>query len=214
MKTLAIFSYSLLLVFVATSASAARLSVLFGGSSGSSVNSGYVRMFVTSTTYDGNLGGIAGADAKCQTRANAASLGGTWKAIISDSTTNAKSRTKLRFKPVFNLAGDLMWNPSIPLMISNDSETKTGYAPWGAAAYIANAPEITELGTVYSGTNFVWTGSTSSGIAHSANCTNWTSTTAPSGGIYGSTATNTTGWVITSSSACSNTFRLYCLEDE
>ena len=50
------------------------------------------RVFVTSTTYKGNLGGLAGADAKCQTRANAASLGGTWKAWLSDSTTSAASR--------------------------------------------------------------------------------------------------------------------------
>ncbi|MFO0674362.1 MAG: DUF1554 domain-containing protein [Polyangiaceae bacterium] len=48
------------------------------------------RIFLTSTVYDGNLGGLAGADAKCQARADAASLGGTWKAILSTRTVDAR----------------------------------------------------------------------------------------------------------------------------
>ena len=46
-------------------------------------------VFVTSTTYSGNLGGLAGADAECQAQADSASLLGTFKAWISDSTTDA-----------------------------------------------------------------------------------------------------------------------------
>jgi hypothetical protein len=46
------------------------------------------RVFMTSTTYNANLGGVAGADSKCQARANAASLGGTWKAWISTSASS------------------------------------------------------------------------------------------------------------------------------
>ena len=41
------------------------------------------RVFVTSTTYDGNLGNNAGAQAKCVERANAAGLGGNWDAWVS-----------------------------------------------------------------------------------------------------------------------------------
>lgn len=213
MKNLAIFSYSLFLVLVATSASAARLSVLFGSGSGGS-SGGYVRIFVTSTTYDGNLGGIAGADAKCQARATAASLTGTWKAIISDSTTSAKSRMTHRLKPVFNLAGELVWNPSIPLMVSNDSVTSTGTPPWGAAAFIGNAPEITELGTLVSGTVYAWTGtSPTTGGAHGTNhCSNWTTTAAT--GAFGSSTSITTAWALASTGTCTQSYRLYCLEDE
>jgi len=43
--------------------------------------------FVTSTEYDGNLGGLAGADSKCQASADAAGLLGTYKAWSSDTTT-------------------------------------------------------------------------------------------------------------------------------
>src|SRR3989344_4313337 len=52
----------------------------------------HTKVFVTSTLYSGNLGGLAGADARCQERANVANLGGTWKAWLSDTTTSAASR--------------------------------------------------------------------------------------------------------------------------
>lgn len=42
------------------------------------------RVFVTSTDPNGaSFGGVSGADPVCQARATAASLGGTWKAILS-----------------------------------------------------------------------------------------------------------------------------------
>ncbi|NUN04819.1 MAG: DUF1554 domain-containing protein [Bdellovibrio sp.] len=211
-KTFFTFGSFAIALFISLPASAARLSVLFGGSSGSS--GGHARMFVTSTTYDGNLGGIAGADAKCQARADAASLGGTWKAIISDSTTSAKSRMKLRLKPVFNLAGELMWNPAVPLMVSNDSVISTVAAPWGSTvSSIANNPEITELGTLVSGTTSVWTGTTRAGLSHSGHCTNWTSNGAVTG-IIGSTDVTTVSWIFTTSGNCTSSYRLFCLEDE
>jgi len=50
------------------------------------------RVFVTSTTYNGNLGGLSGADAKCQTQADAAGLGGTWTAFLSSSTVSINNR--------------------------------------------------------------------------------------------------------------------------
>lgn len=47
----------------------------------------YKRVFVTSTSYNGNLGGLAGADAKCNTRAAAAGLSGTYKAFLAGSSS-------------------------------------------------------------------------------------------------------------------------------
>jgi hypothetical protein len=49
-------------------------------------------VFVTSATYDGALGGLAGADAKCQLLANQAGLVGIYKAWLSDSTQSPSSR--------------------------------------------------------------------------------------------------------------------------
>jgi hypothetical protein len=50
------------------------------------------RVFVSSAVYDGNLGGHAGADAKCQSLANAAHLGGTWMAWVSDASSSPAQR--------------------------------------------------------------------------------------------------------------------------
>jgi hypothetical protein len=41
-------------------------------------------VFATSVGFDGNLGGLAGADAKCQARAQAAGLPGTYLAWVSN----------------------------------------------------------------------------------------------------------------------------------
>lgn len=50
------------------------------------------RVFITSTTYTGNLWGLAGADDKCQTAANSQSLWWTWMAFLSDNTTDFATR--------------------------------------------------------------------------------------------------------------------------
>jgi len=46
-------------------------------------NPAYKVVFVTSTFYQGNFGGVVGADGKCQERAVAAKLAGTYKAWLS-----------------------------------------------------------------------------------------------------------------------------------
>jgi len=49
-------------------------------------------IFLSSTQYGGNLGGLAGADAKCQGLAEASGLSGSFKAWLTDSTTSANAR--------------------------------------------------------------------------------------------------------------------------
>jgi hypothetical protein len=51
------------------------------------------RAFITSGDYEARtLGGLSGADSTCNTAASAAGLGGTWKAWLSDSSTDARDR--------------------------------------------------------------------------------------------------------------------------
>ncbi|TGK26225.1 DUF1554 domain-containing protein [Leptospira yasudae] len=58
--------------------------------SSSSGGSGNLRVFVTASSYNGNLGGINGADAKCASDANKPSTG-TYKAFITgDSGANGR----------------------------------------------------------------------------------------------------------------------------
>ncbi len=69
------------------------------------------RVFVTRQRWDWNLWGLAGADAKCQAAADARSLGGTWKAILSSSTTDAVSRLSPA-QTIFNINGEIVaFNP-------------------------------------------------------------------------------------------------------
>ena len=50
------------------------------------------RMFITSTSHSPNLGGLAGADAACMKRAQAANLPGTFVALLSSKTVDARTR--------------------------------------------------------------------------------------------------------------------------
>ena len=49
-------------------------------------------VFATPGRYTGDLGGLAGADAKCQERADNAGLPGTYKAWLSDRTSSVRDR--------------------------------------------------------------------------------------------------------------------------
>jgi len=121
------------------------------------------RVFVTSTTYNGNLGGLSGADAKCQTVANNANLGGVWKAWLSDSVTSAASRLNHSNGPYQLLNGTTIANNWIDL---------TG----GSINHAINLSEYKS--TVEAGN--VWTNTTRTGEINKdisiqpANCQNWT----------------------------------------
>lgn len=64
-----------------------------------------VGLFVTRATYPSGLGGLAGADATCQTIADGLDYPGRWAAVLSDSTRAARDRLTLR-GPFFNTQGE------------------------------------------------------------------------------------------------------------
>ncbi len=69
------------------------------------------KIFVTRQRWQWNLGWLSGADAKCQAAADARSLGGTWKAILSDASTDAISRLTPA-QTIFNIHGEIIaYNP-------------------------------------------------------------------------------------------------------
>jgi hypothetical protein len=49
-------------------------------------------VFMTAATFDGNLGGLAGADQKCADEASAVGLSGHYVALLSTDTVNATAR--------------------------------------------------------------------------------------------------------------------------
>ncbi len=69
------------------------------------------KIFVTRQRWQWNLWWLSGADAKCQAAADARSLGGTWKAILSDASTDAISRLTPA-QTIFNIHGEIIaYNP-------------------------------------------------------------------------------------------------------
>lgn len=125
------------------------------------------RIFVTSQTYNGKLGGLSGADQLCQNRAGAENLGGTWKAVLSVSGTDAKSHVAVQ-APVYNLNGDEVAPDSSALWASNLTnaviyDETTGAHRGGGAL------------TVWTGTDVdgTWDGTDEGGDGE--DCNGWTS---------------------------------------
>src|SRR5512144_2760888 len=79
--------------------------------------------FVTSSNpKGGNLGGLAGGDAVCQSLAQAAGAGGkTWHAYLSSSTVDAK--TRIGNGPWYNFKGELIANNVADLHSANNKIT-------------------------------------------------------------------------------------------
>lgn len=168
------------------------------------------RVFVTSTTYSGNLGGLSGADAKCQDRANAASLGGTWKAWLSDSNTSVSSRFNQSTLPYKLISGTTIAN--------NWTDLTDGT--------LQSTIDVTELGTQTAGW-YIWTYTQIDGSSmiaqNSYNCHNWTTAGSAATndlGIVGNNGYTNSGWTSTILNpgcngfyqASTPTIHLYCFE--
>jgi hypothetical protein len=155
--------------------------------------------FVTSTTMNnGNLGGLAGADAICQGLAMTAGLTGTFKAWLSDTGTDAIDRFTSD-GPWVRLDGVKIADNKADLI---DGTIFTGLDLDEQNNYIIN--------------NAVWTGTTSSGVVDGSNhCNSWTDGTAGFNGTMGGTSKAGSAWTFFSgATSCDSTYaRLYCLED-
>lgn len=172
--------------------------------------SGSRRVFVTSIGYTGNLGGLEGADAKCQERANAASLGGIWRAWLSTNSQSAASRLTHPVQGYRRTDGAVI------------SESWTGLVTGSPLV----APELTEYGvqTPYVGAGSVtgcswaagyffhpWTATTNEGAYSGPDCDGWTSTSATGRvGLGGYSLSQWTNWC--PGFGCSSSQPLYCFE--
>ena len=166
-----------------------------GGGGGSAV--GPMRLFITSVTMPPSFGGLAQADALCNTAAQAANRGGAWKAWLSDSTTSAISRMAdvgpwAQERPdggltlTFNNRANFSTTPLAPIVLDEQGRTLT------SASY--------------------WTGTAGGGIIGST-CNSWNNVSGYSGtfGVSGSTSST---WTAGSSDAyCTGSIMsLLCLE--
>jgi hypothetical protein len=173
--------------------------------------SDYQRIFATSTAYAANLSadfnsesfatGLDGADARCQWHADEASLGGTWKALLSSETISARTRVPF-YGDLRNMAGE---------KLSSSPGDSWDAELLGSVIYDENGEAET---------GFVWSGSYSDGYLYTNyTCDSWTDATSASDGILGDVeagpnSSESEDWISAGYSDCTTTGRLYCVETD
>ncbi len=166
------------------------------------------KVCATSTTYNGNLGSIAGAHSKCQARASAAGLSGTYKAWISGRTTGFGDQH----------ASGYLTHATVPYELVNGTKVADNWADLTDGS-LDHAIDRDEFGNSVTGN--VWTNTETNGMAHdvtrdcgpgSSNSAVWTNSQSIESGRYGTSTASNSQWTMTSNTGCNSNFRLYCFE--
>lgn len=156
--------------------------------------------FVSPVDVDGNMGGLTGADDMCVAWASSAGIFGTYRAILSTSTVNARDR----------LAGARGWvRPDGRPLADLPADL---FAPGEPLAALRLGPDGTDQGQ-----QFVWSASRNTGTYNTnggiSDCGGWTSTVTESARIGFSDTTSS--WLDRGSNEfCTNTNRVYCFQTD
>ncbi len=163
-------------------------------------------IFLTSALFQGDINTVEGADNMCQQAAGLARLPEymNYKAIISDSTTDAKDR-------LFDAPG--------PYRLVNGLQVARNFKALMNDT-LEHPVDTTELGTDPS-QNATWTGTKRGGVKvpGSKHCEDWTSSSPLELGTYGDPTDIGEDWLnianpIVNPTGCNDKFALYCLEQE
>jgi hypothetical protein len=133
--------------------------------------------------YNGNLGGLAGANSLCANGAATAGYGGTWKAFISTSTQNLGSLvtgTNATSMPVVNIKNETLFSSWSAMLASG-----SGYfysAPYYPYMYAFNGKNITTTNATPSSPPWTdgdgWTGTLPNGNVNTGyTCNDWIDST-------------------------------------
>lgn len=156
------------------------------------------RIFVTSATFTGKMGGVTGADALCQQLARQASLDGVYKAIISSFGHDISAHINID-GPVYNYS-----KASKNLIAKKKSDFWKDFNIERRPIY------FDERGRPVS-SNQVWTGSTASGFATSVDCLSWRADSSFHQGSTGNASSGLREQIEDSSLNCNSSARLYCI---
>jgi hypothetical protein len=158
------------------------------------------RVFVSSQTYDGKLGGHSGADSTCQTLATNAGLGGTWLAWISDSTSSPNKRFTKATVAYRRLDGALVAANWTALASGDTLGSPIDLDETGAS-----------LASATSDAAKTWTATATDGTSDTDSCTQFTAST--SSGEVGSCTSVNNAWTVASmTEPCSAAHHVYCFE--
>lgn len=169
---------------------------------------GVCRVFVTSTTYNGNLGGITGANANCQGLAEAASQPGIYKAWLSDDTGAPVNNFPCTAASCSAQGYTLVDGSTV---VANDwVDLTTCEGPYPQEC-LAHAIDMDETGASV-GLSAVWTNTVPDGnISGASSCGNWSAAFGQSNAAGQSNLTNE-WWTELTQPLCSDSNRLYCFQ--
>lgn len=158
-------------------------------------------VFVTSSDFTGNLGGLPGADAICQAAADdpAAIVPiGTYVAWLSTATTDARDRITQTLGPYVRSDGRVVAKTYADLINALSTPLLSTINP-------------NEFGTNVNET--VWTGTNEFGISvPNRNCAGWTSGSAADDGVIGITQETGADWTSLVDTSCGTTNHFYCFQ--
>lgn len=155
-------------------------------------------IFVTSKSYTGKLGGLSGADDRCNSLALAAGVAnaGEFMAWLSTEEESPASRMTHSTQRYVLLDGET---------IVAESWMKLTDGALDASI------DVDETGAVV-GSDDVWTGTTPAGQATSSHCLGWTSDDEGDGGTHGLVKANGPDWTEKGAKSCALLTRLICVE--
>lgn len=154
-------------------------------------------VFVTSVAYDGNLGGIAGANLKCNVLAEAAGLPGTYMAWLSNSVSSPS--TTFNHLPGYKL-------PDGSLVVSSWADLV------GGSSYVLITED--EFGDIVPMVS-VYTTTKSDGTANTqfyGTCNDWMSAGATVQAGVGRSGEPGSGWTNGGLQGCNENRHLYCFQ--
>jgi hypothetical protein len=166
------------------------------------------RVFVTSACYLGSLEGVGGADAKCQSLADAAGLAGTFTAWLADAHDGPAVRLPHASVPYVLVDTSVIardWSD----LVDGEIWTPVGLDETGSAA--ANSGDCGV--SVWTNTSTLGTPAISDALEFA--CYEWTLSLFSRWGLLGNAAETDARWTDGGALAlqrCSSTARLYCFE--
>ena len=171
-----------------------------GGAGGGGPARAWKRIFVTSATYNGNLGGPSGADAKCMADSDRPSSG-TYKAMI---VTDDGSRSASPTTTDWVLAASTEYRRLDDTTIIGTTTASRVFSPPLSAGF--DSPEL-----IYS-----WSGLNPNWTTGFQSCNNWTDDSVSYYGRTGYTTDNTSyssyNWNYGSSPCSVSSLHLICVE--
>lgn len=159
------------------------------------------RVFVTASTYTGDLGGAAQADEACNQSAAGLLPPGNFKAWVSDGTTSPWERFDIGFVGDYHLL-----DQSSTLVVSGGWPALTDGA-------ILQPIDVDELGAKVVVTPYAWTSTQTDGSKLIPNCGDWEVGQVNMFGIVGSVMETDSTWTNADLQPCNTKMRLYCFED-